>query len=138
MKTINKLILFFACIALIACEKNDEIITDDSTKLFGHWINPVPADTLWTFEKSDSLIDYQYGFSFIPGQLFVERNIAGWCATPPVSYADFDGTWTMKDSILHITVGYWGGMSKYQWKIISLDNSSLTIHRIKEEYIYKD
>jgi hypothetical protein len=134
MKTINKMILFLSIIILIACEKSNEPIVNNSDKLIGYWINPVAIDTVWKYERANSLKDNDYGFAFKSGQLFVERKNAGWCGTPPISYTDFDGTWTKNDSVINITVGYWGGLADYQWKIILIDNNSLTIYRLKEEY----
>ena len=134
MKTINKMILFLSIIILIACEKSNEPIVNNSDKLIGYWINPVATDTIWKYERANSLKDNDYGFAFKSGQLFVERKNAGWCGTPPISYTDFDGTWTKNDSVINITVGYWGGLADYQWKIILIDNNSLTIYRLKEGY----
>jgi hypothetical protein len=126
MKTVNKMILFLSIIILIACEKSNEPIVNDSDKLIGYWINPVAIDTVWKYERANTLKDNDYGFAFKSGQLFVERKNAGWCGTPPISYTDFDGTWTKNDSVINITVGYWGGLADYQWKIILIDNNSLT------------
>jgi hypothetical protein len=126
MKTLNKMILFLSIIILIACEKSNEPIVNDSDKLIGYWINPVAIDTVWKYERANTLKDNDYGFAFKSGQLFVERKNAGWCGTPPISYTDFDGTWTKNDSVINITVGYWGGLADYQWKIILIDNNSLT------------
>lgn len=134
MKTVNKMILFLSIIILIACEKSNEPIVNNSDKLIGYWINPVAIDTVWKYERANSLKDNDYGFAFKSGQLFVERKNAGWCGTPPISYTDFDGTWTKNDSVINITVGYWGGLADYQWKKILIDNNSLTIYRLKEEY----
>lgn len=134
MKTINKLILLLSIVTLIACEKSNETETlvNDSDQLIGNWINPIVIDTIWKYERANSLKDNSYGFSFQSRQLFVERKNAGWCGTPPIAYSDFDGTWTKKDSIIKITVAYWGGLVDYQWKIISLDDKNLTIYRLKE------
>ena len=68
------------------------------------------------------------------GMGFSTNKNAGWCGTPPISYADFEGTWKKSDSTISITVGYWGGLLDYQWKIVSIDNKSLTIVKLQEEY----
>jgi hypothetical protein len=130
MNTHKVLIIFLLIVALAACKKNDEpIVIDDSNLLIGNWINPTAMDTLWKYERANSLIENDYGFSFEQGQAFIERKNAGWCGTPPITYANFDGTWTSNDTIINITVDYWGGTADYQWKIISLDESSLVIYR---------
>jgi hypothetical protein len=134
MKTLYNVTLLLSLIILIACEERSESIVIGSDELLGNWINPVVADTIWTFERAELLKNNDYGFSFKSAQLFVERKNAGWCGTPPISYADFDGSWTANGSVINITVGYWGGEAVYQWKIISIDNNHLTIYRLKEEY----
>lgn len=65
---------------------------------------------------------------------FIERKNSGWCGTPPVSYSDFEGNWSINDSLLNVSVAYWGGLADYQWKIISLDDKRLTIVVVSQEY----
>lgn len=134
MKTTNRLLFFLSFLLLLACEKADEPIVNDSSLVIGNWINPVAVDTFWRYERADSLNYQEYGFSIQTGQLFVERKNAGWCGTPPVWHEDFDGTWSKEDSTINISVVYWGGMADCQWKIISVDNTNLFIYRVNEEY----
>lgn len=133
MKKGFKLILFFSFIVLASCEKNEPVM-NDSEKLIGSWVNPVLVDTLWKYERAATLRDNDYGMSFKEGQLFVERKNAGWCGTPPVAYDDFEGTWTKNDSVINITVAYWGGLVSYQWKVISVDKDNLVVYKMKEDY----
>ena len=126
-------ILLFALI-LISCEKENEQIISTSDLLIGNWINPEYEDTFVTYSKSQGLINDQYGFTCNSDLSFVERKNAGWCGTPPISYADFNGTWIENDSIIEISVGYWGGKVEYQWKIIQIDNQSLKVLQLSAEY----
>lgn len=103
----------------------------ESEKLIGYWTNPQLNDTLWTFERTNRLADNQYGFAFKPKHVFIERKNSGWCATPPIAYSDFDGTWSQNDSIVNISVGYWGGKMDYQWKIIWVDKEKLSVYKIQ-------
>lgn len=130
----KKLILFLFPILLISCEKEQELIIDNSNDLMGCWISPVVNDSVMEYSKAESLKDNEYGFEFKSGQVFIERKNAGWCGTPPIAYADFEGTWQQYDSLLVITVDYWGGTADYEWKIISIDEHSLKIYKISEEY----
>ncbi|HVO75554.1 MAG TPA: hypothetical protein VMT35_16105, partial [Ignavibacteriaceae bacterium] len=53
---------------------------------------------------------------------------AGWCGTPPICYANFSGIWEFQgDSVLKIKVAYWGGMTEYNLKIISLDRREFKV-----------
>jgi hypothetical protein len=126
-------LIILSIFALFACENKDENSTF-SDELIGYWINPQVSDTNVTYEKSDALKESEYGFAFQSGGEFIERKNSGWCATPPISYTDFSGTWHKNDSIIDITVGYWGGFVEYQWKIVAVENTRLTISSISEEY----
>jgi hypothetical protein len=134
MKTMSKLLLFLSVFAWMSCEKNGDPVIDDSDLLLGYWINPVAIDTFLKYERTGGLKEDAYGFGFKADHLFVERKNIGWCGTPPVTYGDEQGTWARHDSLVDIEVPYWGGTGHYQWKIISLDNSSLTVAVVKQEY----
>jgi hypothetical protein len=129
----TKPILLLLVILLASCEK-DQVNITNTDKLIGYWTNPVANDTIIEYSRADALLNNCYGFGFKAGQIFVERKNAGWCGTPPVSYADFEGVWEQNDSLLIINVGYWGGTVDYQWKIISIDENCLRIFKIQEDY----
>ncbi|HET6556461.1 MAG TPA: hypothetical protein VFG54_04045 [Prolixibacteraceae bacterium] len=134
MKTFNKLLLLLLVITLIGCEETIEPKVSNSNPLIGSWINPQSMDTLWRYERADALQDDCPGFTFKAEGWFVERKNAGWCGTPPITYANFNGTWTRNDSLIQITVDYWGGETDYQWRIISVDDHYLMLYKVKEEY----
>jgi len=136
--TTDRLIFLLFAFSLIACEKNNENAAASNDDLIGSWFNPQYNDSIATFERSEGLVDNEYGFSFKEDNTFIERKNAGWCGTPPIFYADFDGTWTKNDSIIEITVGYWGGTADYTWKIVSIDESLLEIYVIEQEYQLED
>lgn len=138
MKTINILLLLASILILNACKQPIEPPIDESNKLLGTWINPVYVDTLCRFERTTALQDTAYGFSIQSDKVFIERKNSGWCGTPPISYENYKGTWTENDSVLSITVGYWGGTVDYQWKLISVDDKYLTVYKMKEEYHQKE
>ncbi len=119
-------------LTLIGCKKDEIKLYPEG--LIGNWISPEYNDSLVTFTRSNSLIDQDYGLAFKTGSKLVERKNAGWCGTPPITYADFEGTWAVSDSIIYISVGYWGGLAEYTWKLISLDSDYLTIARLEEKY----
>jgi hypothetical protein len=84
--------------------------------------------------KSNKLKENEYGILFKSNGKLTERKNSGWCGTPPISYADFNGYWEEHNSIIEIKVDYWGGLADYQWKIISVDNDILTVYKISEDY----
>jgi hypothetical protein len=128
------LALLFVCI-LVSCQKEEIPATPAVYSIQGNWINPVYIDTLVTYQKADKLIDNQYGISFQENNKLIERKNNGWCGTPPITTADYAGTWRSTDSTLNISVGFWGGTGNYTWKIMSVTNNKLVISIIKEEYL---
>jgi hypothetical protein len=127
MKTMKQIILFLFLFAFVSCEKNNEPIVDNPDLLIGSWINPDTEGDYTRYERTNSLQDNLYGFSFQSDNSFVERKNIGWCGTPPITYGDYTGSWTKNDAIVDITVPFWGGIEHYQWKIISVDEKYLTI-----------
>jgi hypothetical protein len=134
MKTINNLILILSIFILLSCEKESESVNNLSNKLIGGWINPVLSDTIWTFDKSSNLIENEYCFAFKAESLFNERKNTNLCGNPPMTFIDFEGSWSLNDSILNITSEDWGGTLNYQWKLITIDETKFSVQKIKTEY----
>ncbi len=126
-----KIIIILLILSVYACNKN-KIDNDDN--LIGSWIESNTDDSLIEYKKVNELRDSKYGFSFNSKALFIERKNAGRCATPPIGYANYEGTWERADSIIDIEVAYWGGFVDYKWKIVSLNTDKLTIVKSETEY----
>lgn len=135
MKAFHKLLLFLSFFTMMACEESIVPIVNDSDQLMGSWIHPTPVDTFWRYERASALENTGYGFTFSFNHQFVERKNAGWCGTPPIIYENYEGTWSRNDSIISVSVTYWGGVANYRWKIITMDDHYLTIYKVKEEYV---
>lgn len=118
--------------AFTGCEKAE--FNTNNNDLTGFWIKPQVNDTLVSFEKANKFSENEYGILFKADGKLIERKNSGWCGTPPVSYADFDGNWEELNTIISINVDYWGGKANYLWKIVAIDDNTLTIYRISEAY----
>lgn len=125
------LILFF-----VGCEEKIET-EQNSDSLIGYWIDPQISDSLVTYSKSNELVEDNYGIAFHSDGTLIERKNSGWCGTPPISYSDFEGSWTKTDSLVTILVDYWGGKANYQWKMIDKKDDKLVVFIIQEEYDYE-
>lgn len=132
---ITLLILLISLFA-ISCEEENDHPADIHDLLIGHWINHQVEDSIVSYHKSAVLKENQYGFTFNPDFSFIERKNSGWCGTPPISYGDFSGTWAVEDSIINISVKFWGGMADYKWKVISIDHATLRTLHLESEYHY--
>jgi hypothetical protein len=122
------------CLALISCRKDGVVPQNSDINLIGTWVDPEYNDTVITYTKAENLIENHLGFVFKTGNVVVYRQNSGFCGTPPIVTEDYEGTWTQNDSVVDLTVGYWGGISKYTWKIISIDNQHLVISIIKSSF----
>jgi len=112
---------------LLSCKKDDHPIHPVNTSLIGIWVDPQYTDTLITYKRANSLVQNEYGICFNPDNTCIERKNNGWCGTPPITTADYSGNWTWNDSIVDISVGYWGGTVEYTWKVVSLDYKNLVV-----------
>lgn len=132
MRTILAALLLLFIIT--SCTKEDPGILKSEDFLVGSWSNIHYSDSTFTVKKVSSLNDDEYGFTFNADFTFIEHKNEGWCGTPPISYADFDGTWSESDSVISISVAYWGGVVDYQWKVLSKRNDKLELWRMKEDF----
>jgi hypothetical protein len=117
------------CSLLCSCSKN-EIKIDQNNLLIGTWNYAGYQNNASIYARS---LDFSntHCYEFSSDGTLVERNISGWCATPPVSYDNYDGTWTiLDDSIIQIHVEYWGGMRTYRLDINSVTQDTLKIEEV--------
>ncbi|WP_323027843.1 hypothetical protein [Gelidibacter japonicus] len=131
MKPLLKAFLFLFIIINIGCENDsNSILIDESDMLIGYWINPVYSDSGTTFERANRFKDDGYGVAFLTENISLERS-SGWCGTPPLIFADFQGKWKKNDSIITITIDNGlGGVMDNHWKIKTLDEKHLVIERM--------
>ena len=124
------LVLFFSCEADLV---NMEAL-GDNVGIVGTWVeNEYKGDTLY-LDRSGAIDKEKYGFTIHEDGAFTEHKNAGWCGTPPITYDSFEGTWeAVSDSLLDITVAYWGGVMTYQIRIVALTPEELAIRYLYTE-----
>jgi len=132
------ILLLFGLVCLVSCENGIDLKSDEAELLIGHWISPEYIDTLVQYTRAEALNENDFGISFNPGNSLIERQNAGWCGTPPISFANYNGTWSKTGDIINISVDFWGGKANHQWKVIVNDTKTLTIYPVKSEYIHKE
>jgi hypothetical protein len=125
------LIALLVTFSLIACQKDETPVNQGNNYLVGSWINPQYTDTLVTYTRSTSLVENQVGFTFKSNNSLVCRENSGWCGTPPIVTADYEGTWSWNDSLVNIKTSYWGGTTEFTWKIISMNQQELVVTVLK-------
>ena len=125
---------------LFSCEK--ELIELDAlgenVGIVGTWNQEGSRGDTIFLKRAGDLDEHSYGFTIQEDGTFIERKNSGWCATPPSAYANYEGTWEiLSDSLLSITVGYWGGVMTYQIRIVSLNAEDLAIRYLYAEDMAK-
>jgi hypothetical protein len=122
-----KVLLVFIILAVISCKKEDLKINPDNLIL-----------GTWYFNNSDSIFSVYVRSSEIPvdrtGYIFREdgtltvRDLSGWCATPPVSYSNFEGSWKiLNDTLIFVERSYWGGTLSYKLDIEAVNTKTLKL-----------
>ena len=130
----KKLVSLVLLVMLVSCEKEFLEVDDlgENAGLVGTWVQEGYTGDTTLLRRMSALDEHQYGFTIVEDGTFIERKNSGWCGTPPIAYANYDGTWkAISDSLLNITVGYWGGVMTYQIMIVSLRADDLAI-----KYLY--
>jgi hypothetical protein len=128
MKKLPGLIL--ACILIASCAEiaPGEAMLGENADIVGTWVEKNREDSVTLLERSESLAQDKYGFTIREDGTFIERKNADWYTDAHISYENFEGTWeALSDSLLEVTVGYWGGTMTYQIRIVSLDEQYLRI-----------
>ncbi len=124
--------ILFLMIMVAGCSK-DEIKIDPDNLLIGVWNYSEYRDNSSVFTRNDQFID-NHCYKFNSDGTMTERQNSGSCGTPPINYADYSGSWTiLNDTLIQITVGYWGGTTKYKLDIEQIDSHSLTA-----SFVYDD
>ena len=121
----KKIFLLVVTITLLSCEGNNTIIDPDNL-LLGVWVAPVYNADTTTFKRGNSLPDDGYGISFLQNGDILERT-SGWCGTPPISYFNIEGTFSLNENL--ITISNNNYPTSYGWRIVSLSDTELIVKR---------
>ena len=143
----KKMIFLLVMALLVSCQKdlNEAEMLGENAEIIGTWVEQLYEAELTLaakgydadvtlMERADKLDLSKYGFTIKDDGTFIEHKNAVWYDTAPTNYDKFDGQWTaVSDSLLEITVGYWGGTLSYQMRILFLDQEYLGIRYLYGE-----
>ncbi len=129
-KTLLILSTLILSVALFSSCKQSDI--DPKDPLIGTWvyknyqqINGTEYLTVYTrkanFDNDNSGISFR-GFSKL-----IERKNVGWCGTPPISYGEYNGSYTLKNKLITMESDGWNGKTTSRYEIISVDDNLLKI-----------
>ncbi len=120
------LLSFSLCFLFTSCTK-EEIKIDQDNLLIGIWIYSDFQDNTAIYTRDQEFVD-NHCYKFNTDGTLNERKNSGWCGTPPISYADYTGSWSvLNDTLIQIKVGYWGGTMSYKLDIESVSADSLKV-----------
>jgi hypothetical protein len=121
------LVTFIFLSTLFPSCKKDDIKIDPNNLLIGIWNYSGYHNNIDTYARCKEFTS-TYCYKFNTDGSLTERYLAGFCATPPLSLADYQGTWTiLNDSLIKIDVASWSGTRTYKLNIVSLSTDSLKI-----------
>lgn len=134
LKAMKKPLLFLSLFFVLnSCVENDMLTLEAREFPLGSWTVSDWQENGFTLERTDPLPENTFGYHFRRNGKMVNRSHSGWCATPPVVTADFDGKWSLKGEVLKLEMRFWGGTIFEEWKIIGSDAQTVTVERLKSE-----
>lgn len=124
--------IIFLSFLISGCSK-ENISIDPDNLIIGIWNYSDYQDNTSIFTRNNEFIN-NHCYQFNSDGTLTERKNSGWCGTPPISYADYSGTWTiLNDKLIQINVGYWGGTTSYKLNIEAVDSKSLKTSYVPED-----
>ncbi len=141
----KKLLVFIAVSSLLLACNNDAVVPnlanlDGQENLIGVWeydSYEQLTDTTGAeiYRKVNKIATDKTGITFKNNGVFLSKQNAGWCGTPPISYAEYDGTFNVGDkNVLNINTKYWGGKSSYKMEVLELSNRELRVRTFDYAY----
>lgn len=131
-------LLILIIIFIAGCEKEEEaLFIDEADKIYiGYWRDRENTDSTFIFERKSKLAKDVYAFGILPDGTFLENKNAGFCGTPPITYAEYEGSWLeLPGDTLLVETEYWGGGMSFYLIIKSVSEKLL---EAKIEYIRLD
>lgn len=128
----NLLFILISTLLLINCQNSISPLDNSNEPFIGTWVEKEFLTDVRILERTVQLMEDKGGYTFNKDNTLIDRKNSGWCGTPPISYANFNGTWIkVGDDRLRIISEYWGGIDTTEVQIVSVNESEL-----KLKYIY--
>jgi hypothetical protein len=114
--------------AMIFCScTKDEIEFDKDNLLPGVWNFSGTNLNVNVYARAREFTQ-THCYKFNADGSLIERNFSGWCGTPPASYSDYQGSWSVvNDTLVNVKVDYWGGKTRYNLDIVSVSADSFKV-----------
>lgn len=138
----KNLILFFILgLFIVSCQKEEDLNGDG---LLGNWVyvsqdvtnNGNGFDETTLLKRTKKLDINNFSVGFYDNEFMIDNSNSGFCGTPPITYAKYEGKWEMFDNIVEYKCDFWGGQKIIKFEIISVDKEYLRIKVLESDYIY--
>ncbi|MBA4853814.1 hypothetical protein [Emticicia sp. BO119] len=107
-----------------------------------------PIEGLWVLDKYESVDDKiiisfhrasqfeenKAGYAFKPNGLLIARQNAGWCGTPPITYMETQGKWSLDRNKINLNGIYWGGTFMAVYEVHQVGASELQLKEVASKY----
>jgi hypothetical protein len=127
--------LLAICSLLFSCVEQETLDLESGEFPLGTWTNIQYEESGFTMERMNNLPENTYGFVFQKNGKLIHRANSGFCGTPPITTADFNGIWKVKGDIIEVEVEFWGGKYRQEWKVTQLSGITVRVELVKQEYI---
>lgn len=111
---------------------------DPENPIEGTWVldkgETVSDEVIFSFHRASAFEQDKPGYAFRPNGLLISRQNAGWCGTPPISYAETQGAWSKDRSKVILNGKYWGGNFILEFKINQLNENQLQVKQVSAKY----
>ncbi|MGB0429714.1 MAG: hypothetical protein ACPGLV_04510 [Bacteroidia bacterium] len=103
----------------------------------GVWVETNYSSGTYEFTRSKKFLAKNPGMWFNENGKMQRRANVGWCGTPPISYKNYNGVWTLnpKDSTLHAIYEFWSGKFDNTFKIKSISANELVLKTLEQKTI---
>lgn len=133
-KLYGKILMAFA---LITCFSVYQPSLDKA--IIGTWVKLEYANST-TKLKNERIFDRNKGgVQFKADGTLSYRQNASWCGTPPITYKNYSGTYTLnrRDSTIDALYQFWGGQMDVKWKIKNISATALELQILEQKTISK-
>lgn len=121
---------------LTSCMDQDTMTLEAGEFPLGSWTVAGWQENGFTLERINKLPENTFGYSFKRNGELINRANSGWCGTPPVITADYQGKWQVDGDVLKVEMRFWGGNIIQEWRIISSNAQTVTVELLKSDYKY--
>ena len=128
-KVLKYLVLYMVSSFFFACEEEEIPYIQKNDQLYiGYWEDSGFTDSTNIFKRKKDLAESTYAFAILADGTFLENKNSGWCGTPPINYARYEGSWleVARDTLL-ISTEFWGGNMTFNLIIKYVDEETMEV-----------